>query len=63
VQVLLKKTTSGIPLYALSKYSKEANGGDFTVVSLNDNGAGGSEIYLGKTGRAVYHGPAASGDD
>ena len=38
----------GLPLFALSKYSKEANGGDFTVVSLNDNGVGGSEIYLGK---------------
>ena len=39
-----------LPLFALSKYSKQANGGDFTVVSLNDNGAGGSEIYLGKKG-------------
>ena len=39
---------TGIPLFALNKYSKEANGGDFTVVSLNDNGVGGSEIYLGK---------------
>ena len=38
----------GLPLFALNKYSKEANGGDFTVVSLNNNGAGGSEIYLGK---------------
>jgi len=37
-----------IPLFALNKYSKEANGADFTVVSLNDNGVGGSEIYLGK---------------
>jgi hypothetical protein len=37
-----------LPLYALNKYSKEANGDDFTVVSLNDNGVGGSEIYLGK---------------
>jgi autotransporter-associated beta strand protein len=41
-------TNVGLPLYALNKYSKEANGGDFTVVSLNDNGVGGSEIYLGK---------------
>jgi autotransporter-associated beta strand protein len=48
VQTLMQKTTVGIPLYALSKYSREANGGDFTVVSLNDNGAGGSGIYLGK---------------
>ena len=38
----------GLPLFALSKYSNEANGGDFTVVSLNDNGVGGSKIYLGK---------------
>jgi hypothetical protein len=38
----------GLPLFALNKYSKEANGDDFTVVSLNDNGVGGSEIYLGK---------------
>jgi autotransporter-associated beta strand protein len=41
-------TNLAIPLYALNKYSKEANGGDFTVVSLNDNGTGGSEIYLGR---------------
>jgi autotransporter-associated beta strand protein len=41
-------TNLAIPMYALGKYSNEANGGDFTVVSLNDNGAGGSEIYLGK---------------
>ena len=37
-----------MPMFALNKYSKEANGGDFTVASLNDNGVGGSEIYLGK---------------
>jgi autotransporter-associated beta strand protein len=37
-----------LPLYALNKKSDEANGDDFTVVSLNDNGVGGSEIYLGK---------------
>ena len=37
-----------MPLYALNKYSSQANGGDFTVVSLNDNGVGGSGIYLGK---------------
>ena len=39
---------TAVPMNALNKYSNEANGGDFTVVSLNDNGAGGSEIYLGK---------------
>jgi autotransporter-associated beta strand protein len=39
---------AAVPMNALGKYSQEANGGDFTVVSLNDNGAGGSEIYLGK---------------
>jgi autotransporter-associated beta strand protein len=43
-----KATNFSVPLYALGKNSNEANGGDFTVVSLNDNGAGGSEIYLGK---------------
>jgi autotransporter-associated beta strand protein len=41
---------SGVPLFALNKYSQEANGDDFTVVSLNDNGVGGSGIYLGKKG-------------
>ena len=35
-------------LYALNKYSSQANGGDFTVVSLNDGGAGGSKVYLGR---------------
>jgi autotransporter-associated beta strand protein len=37
-----------MPLNVLGKNSELANGGDFTVVSLNDNGAGGSEIYLGR---------------
>jgi hypothetical protein len=46
--MLLQGRPGLLPLYALNKYSNEANGGDFTVVSLNDNGAGGSEIYLGK---------------
>ena len=45
-----KVTNFSVPLYALGKNSNEANGGDFTVVSLNDNGAGGSEIYLGNKG-------------
>ena len=45
-------TNFSVPLFALGKNSNEANGGDFTVVSLNDNGAGGSEIYLGNKDEA-----------
>ena len=45
-------TNFSVPLFALGKNSNEANGGDFTVVSLNDNGAGGSEIYLGSKDEA-----------
>jgi autotransporter-associated beta strand protein len=50
-------TNFSVPLYALGKNSNEANGGDFTVVSLNDNGAGGSEIYLGKKDEAYNTDP------
>jgi autotransporter-associated beta strand protein len=40
---------TSIPMNGLAKDSNLPNGGDFTVVSLNDYGAGGSSIYLGKT--------------
>jgi autotransporter-associated beta strand protein len=40
--------TVGVLINGLGKNSEQANGGDFTVVSLNDYGAGGSSIYLGK---------------
>jgi len=36
-------TNAAMILNGLAKNSEQANGGDFTVVSLNDNGAGGSE--------------------
>ncbi len=37
-----------IPVYARSKDSALANGGDFTVAYLNDDGVGGSLINLGQ---------------
>ena len=40
--------SSSVIINGLGKNSEQANGGDFTVVSLNDYGAGGSSIYLGK---------------
>jgi autotransporter-associated beta strand protein len=42
-----------IPTYARAKDSALANGGDFTVCYLNDDGAGGSYINLGSA-RELY---------